>query len=143
MVNIGGMSGINLLITDDDADDRMLIKDALNDNNWEGNHYYFNNGEELMTYLKNRIIDQPSLIFLDLNMPKKNGWETLKEIKSSDNLKHIPVLIFTTSSAKEDVIESYNFGSNTFFTKPSLYNDLVETIGKIKNYWSSKSALIP
>ncbi len=142
MANIGEMPAINLLITDDDADDRMLIKDALNDNNWGGNHYFFNNGEELMTYLNNRIIDQPSLIFLDLNMPKKNGWETLKEIKSNEALKHIPVLIFTTSSAKEDVIESYNFGSNTFFTKPSLYNDLVDTIEKIKNYWHSKAAII-
>jgi len=130
---------ICLLITDDDLDDQLLMQNAIEENDWCGNHQYFNDGEELLQFLKNKKPNQPTLILLDLNMPRKNGWETLTEIQNDELLKHIPVLIFTTSNIQADIEKAYQIGSNTYFTKPDLYSDLVDTIRSIKDYWGSNA----
>jgi DNA-binding response OmpR family regulator len=77
----------------------------------------------------------PDLILLDLNMPKKDGIESLKEIKSNKKLKCIPVIVLTTSSAEEDIIKTYNLGVNSFITKPVTFEGLVKVIKEIDNYW--------
>tara|TARA_R110002049_G_scaffold64747_6_gene170498 strand:+ start:2716 stop:3150 length:435 start_codon:yes stop_codon:yes gene_type:complete len=130
---------IRLLIADDDLDDQLLIQDALKENDWTGNHLYFKNGEELLNHLKSQPPAEPTMIILDLNMPKKNGWETLTEIKNNNNLQHIPVLFLTTSNSERDIIKSYQLGGNTFFTKPAHFGELTAIVKSIKEYWATRA----
>ncbi|MEM9856023.1 MAG: response regulator [Bacteroidota bacterium] len=130
-----------LMIAEDDLDDRLLLKDALEENNFSSSDTQFaGNGEELITLLS--TADQlPDLIMLDLNMPKKDGREALKEIRGNREWKHIPIIIFTTSNDEKDIKYSYREGGNTFITKPARFSDLVDTLGTLKTYWFEKAAL--
>ncbi|MGZ3703112.1 MAG: response regulator, partial [Bdellovibrionota bacterium] len=116
---------ISILVADDDADDRLMIRDALTENRLANGLNFVTDGEELMDYLlrKGKYSDptnspRPGLILLDLNMPRKDGREALKEIKANPNLRGIPVVVLTTSKAEEDVYRTYNLGVNSFITKP-------------------------
>jgi CheY-like chemotaxis protein len=131
-----------LLIADDDEEDRMLIKDALDESRLRNDIHFVENGEELMDYLrhKGKYADKdkyplPGLILLDLNMPKKDGREVLKEMKADPNLKYLPVVILTTSKAEEDIIKTYDLGVNSFITKPVTFQSLVDTMKTLSNYW--------
>lgn len=133
---------IIILMADDDADDRMLTKDALQESRVLNELRFVEDGEELMEYLtrKGKYSDpsqspRPGLILLDLNMPKKDGREALKEIKSDPNLRRIPVVIMTTSKAEEDVFRSYDFGASSFITKPVTFDRLVELMRTLGEYW--------
>tara|TARA_Y100001949_G_C15960054_1_gene318818 strand:+ start:958 stop:1395 length:438 start_codon:yes stop_codon:yes gene_type:complete len=139
------MSKINysILIAEDDFDDRLLIQDAFEANGiGTGVTQYAENGDELMTMLSNRQ-EPPTLIFMDLNMPKMDGREAIKAIKSDPQFKQIPVIVFTTSASEDDIQSSYLQGVNTYFTKPTMFKDLVEMISVIKTYWLEKAALTP
>lgn len=99
-------------------------------------------GEELMRYLRHggefsqgKQTPEPSLVLLDLNMPKMDGREALREIKADPMLRHIPVVVLTTSRAEEDVIRSYKFGVNSFITKPLTFQGLVEAMKALGRYW--------
>ncbi len=105
-------------------------------------------GEELLRYLRGRgefkgavRPAEPSLILLDLNMPKMDGREALREIKSDPVLHHIPVVVLTTSRAEEDVLRSYEFGVNSFITKPLTFPGLVEAMKALGRYWFEVVAL--
>ena len=105
-------------------------------------------GEELMRYLRHggefsrsKEAPEPSLILLDLNMPKMDGREALREIKSDPVLHHIPVVVLTTSRAEEDVVRSYDFGVNSFITKPLTFVALVEAMKALGRYWFEVVAL--
>ena len=133
---------IVILMADDDADDRMLTRDALEESRVLNELRFVEDGEELMEYLtrKGKYADakespRPGLILLDLNMPKKDGLEALKEIKSDPNLRRIPVVIMTTSKAEEDVFRSYDFGASSFITKPVTFDRLVELMRTLGEYW--------
>ena len=133
---------IVILMADDDADDRMLTRDALEESRVLNELRFVEDGEELMDYLhrKGKYADpesspKPGLILLDLNMPKKDGREALKEIKSDPNLRRIPVVIMTTSKAEEDIYRSYDFGASSFITKPVTFDRLVELMRVIGEYW--------
>lgn len=133
---------IIILMADDDADDRMLTKDALQESRVLNELRFVEDGEELMEYLTRRgkysdpsESPRPGLILLDLNMPKKDGREALKEIKSDPNLRRIPVVIMTTSKAEEDVFRSYDFGASSFITKPVTFDRLVELMRTLGEYW--------
>lgn len=133
---------IVILMADDDADDRMLTRDALEESRVLNELRFVEDGEELMDYLhrKGKYSDpesspKPGLILLDLNMPKKDGREALKEIKSDPNLRRIPVVIMTTSKAEEDVFRSYDFGASSFITKPVTFDRLVDLMKAIGEYW--------
>ena len=135
---------IVILMADDDADDRMLTKDALGESRVLNEIRFVEDGEELMEYLhrKGKYADpesspKPGLILLDLNMPKKDGREALKEIKSDPNLRRIPVVIMTTSKAEEDIFRSYDFGASSFITKPVTFDRLVEIVRTLGDYWFS------
>jgi two-component system response regulator len=136
-----------ILIADDDADDRMMIKEALEENNFSHDMRFVQDGEELLDYLHQRgkylteKVLRPSLIILDLNMPKVDGREALSHIKSNDKLKRIPVIVLTTSRAEEDIVRTYDLGVNSFICKPVHYNDLVIVAREIGNYWFSTVAL--
>ena len=130
------------MIADDDAEDRMLVKEALDESRLTNQMQFVENGEELMDYLHNRnkYADKdkyptPGLILLDLNMPKKDGREALKEIKSDEHLKVIPVVVLTTSKAEEDVLRTYNLGVSSFITKPVTFASLVDVMKTLSKYW--------
>ncbi len=132
---------ICIVMADDDPDDRMLAKEALEQNNLKNPVYFVEDGEELMDFLRREgkynetNAPRPGLILLDLNMPKKDGREALAEIKKDSKLKSIPVVILTTSQAEEDIIKTYDLGVNSFITKPVNFTDLVEVIARLGKYW--------
>jgi len=150
MINNESHKHVNtILMADDDADDRLLVQEALIDAEFpEENLAFVENGEELMNYLRGRgqysepnKAPLPDLILLDLNMPKKDGREALKEIKSDPNLRQIPVVVLTTSTLSEDVKVSYELGANTYISKPVSFDDLVSVMQTIKHYWSDIACL--
>ncbi|WP_299762314.1 response regulator [uncultured Pontibacter sp.] len=133
---------IIILVADDDAEDRMLVKDALEESRLKNNIHFVENGEELMDYLHHRgkYANQsehptPGLILLDLNMPKKDGREALKEIKADERLRLIPVVVLTTSKAEEDILRTYNLGVSSFITKPVTFASLVDVMKTLSKYW--------
>ncbi len=141
MTKVNG-NPIVILMADDDADDRMLTRDALEESRVLNDLRFVEDGEELMEYLTRKgkyasVEDspRPGLILLDLNMPKKDGREALKEIKADPNLRRIPVVIMTTSKAEEDVFRSYDFGASSFITKPVTFDRLVELMRTLGEYW--------
>lgn len=129
-----------ILIVDDDMDDREIMRDAfisIPDNDHE--YVFIENGEKLIEYLQQcDATTFPSLIILDLNMPGKDGREALKEIKSHEEYRVVPVIVFTTSSSQRDKLTSYNLGANCFITKPDTFNKLVEFAGSVNNLWLSQ-----
>ena len=135
-------NSINILLADDDAEDRMLARDALEENRLANNLDCVEDGEDLLDYLHRRgkyteLVEKPlpGLILLDLNMPKKDGREALQEIKADPDLKRIPVVVLTTSKAEEDVLKTYDLGVSGFITKPVSFDGLVETMKALAKYW--------
>lgn len=133
---------ITILIADDDPEDRQMTKEAFEENNLINDLRFVCDGEELMDYLlrRSQFIDplnspRPGLILLDLNMPRKDGREALKEIKSHPDLKGIPLIILTTSKTEEDIIRSYDLGVNCFISKPVSFSELIAVTKTIGKYW--------
>lgn len=137
MVNLG--QPIIILMADDDADDRMLAKEALEESRVLNELHFVEDGEELIEFLKQRgryaDAPRPGLILLDLNMPRKDGREALKEIKADSELRRIPVVVMTTSKAEEDIFRSYDLGASSFITKPVTFDRLVELMRTLGQYW--------
>lgn len=131
---------VTILLADDDPDDRLLVREAFEENHLLNVVDTVEDGEELMDYLYRRgkfteIAARPSLILLDLNMPRKSGLEALREIKEDPKLRRLPVVILTTSKAEEDIIRSYDLGVNSFIVKPVTFEALVELIKDLDKYW--------
>lgn len=130
-----------ILMADDDDDDFLLTKKALKASKLLNTLVRVSDGEELMDYLlkKGEYEDKetlrPGIILLDLNMPRKDGREALAEIKAQDDLKNIPVVVFTTSKAEEDVFRTYQLGVSSFITKPVTFNNLLEVMSSLGRYW--------
>jgi len=129
-------------MADDDEDDRLMTKEALEESRVANDIRFVTNGEELLDYLYRRgeysdpeKSPRPGLILLDLNMPKKDGREALREIKADPDLRQIPVVILTTSKDEEDIIRSYDLGVNSFITKPVSFEGLVFVINTLAQYW--------
>ncbi len=133
---------ITILLADDDADDRLMAKEALEESRLNNPLDMVEDGEQLLDYLRRvgnftHLTNKPlpGLILLDLNMPRMDGREALKEIKSDSELCRIPIIILTTSKAEEDVFRTYNLGVNSFITKPVSFNSLVDLMKTIGKYW--------
>ena len=131
-----------ILMADDDAEDCMLVREALQDAGGTCDVRFVRDGEELFDYLRHegeyaegRDVPYPDLILLDLKMPRKDGRGVLRELKSDHRLRRIPVIAMTTSSASDDVEASYEIGANSFVTKPTTYRDLVAVLEMICKYW--------
>ncbi|WP_184173572.1 response regulator [Rhabdobacter roseus] len=130
-------------MADDDADDRFLVQAAFEDNNIPYNVLFFEDGEQLLTHLKNKMNEvAPSFILLDLNMPKRDGRDVLKVLKADSRLRSIPIIIFSTSKAPDDVDSSYRLGANSYVVKPTSYEHLKDVILKISDFWLN-TALTP
>ncbi len=131
-----------IIMAEDDEDDRMMIREALKDAGVHVTVHCVENGEELLAFLQKRVTDganreksPPAFILLDLNMPKLDGRKTLRMIRQSEHLKKIPIIVFTTSSAHEDIAQSYESGANSFILKPSSYVSMVDIMKTLKSYW--------
>jgi CheY-like chemotaxis protein len=138
----GRQTSVKILLADDDEDDCMLAREALAESRLSTELHVVKDGEELMDYLYHRgryvfpnSSPRPGLILLDLNMPKKDGREALKEIKNDPELRKIPVIILTTSKAEEDIHHTYDLGANSFIIKPTSFPSLVEVMRMIGKYW--------
>jgi len=134
--------GITILLAEDDADDRLLVKEALAEGRVLNELRSVEDGEELLDYLRRRgryadpeESPRPGLVLLDLNMPRKDGREALREIKGDPDLKRIPIVVMTTSKAEEDVLRSYDLGANSYITKPVTFERLVELMKVLGRYW--------
>ncbi|MDE3066152.1 MAG: response regulator [Verrucomicrobiota bacterium] len=141
---------ITILLADDDPDDRKLTLDAFAENRLANSLDCVQDGEELMDYLHRRgkyaglkHAPLPGLILLDLNMPRKDGREALKEIKAHPELRRIPVVVLTTSKAEEDILRSYDLGVNSYVTKPVTFKSLVELVKVLGRYWFEVVELPP
>jgi CheY-like chemotaxis protein len=148
MGNRDGAEPVRILLAEDDDDDFYLTERALKEYRLRNEISRVKDGEELLRYLRGRgefkgavRPAEPSLILLDLNMPKMDGREALREIKSDPVLHHIPVVVLTTSRAEEDVLRSYEFGVNSFITKPLTFPGLVEAMKALGRYWFEVVAL--
>jgi CheY-like chemotaxis protein len=133
---------ITLLMAEDDEEDRLLTKDALMHSRVANNVRFVEDGEELMDYLYQRgkyagpnHAPRPGLILLDLNMPRKDGREALREIKADPDLRAIPVIVLTTSKAEEDIVRSYDLGASGFISKPVTFEGLVDVMKTLGRYW--------
>lgn len=131
-----------LLVADDDEDDREMTREALEENFVLNEIRFVADGVELTDYLhrRGRYADpasspRPGLILLDLNMPRKDGREALREIKGNPELRSIPIIVLTTSRAEEDIVKSYDLGVNCFITKPVTFRDFIEVTQSLGRYW--------
>lgn len=128
-------SKFKILIVDDDADDREIVRDAFDTLQNDYEYVFLENGDRLLEHLTTTEGLASTLILLDLNMPGKDGRESLKEIKSDRRFSHIPTIIFTTSSSPRDKQMSYELGANCFITKPDTFNKLSELAAYISRLW--------
>lgn len=133
---------ITILMADDDPDDRLMAQEAFAECRLDNELRFVGDGEELMDYLCRRghfaddkAYPMPGLVLLDLNMPRKDGREALREMKTDPVLRSIPVVILTTSRAEEDVARSYLDGVNSFITKPVTFTALVDVVRTLGRYW--------
>lgn len=133
---------ISILIAEDDADDRLLIEDALHDARLANDLYFVEDGEQLMDFLycrgqyaDRKAAEEPGIILLDLNMPRKSGREALEEIKADGKLRHIPIVVLTTSKAEEDILRTYDLGVSGFIVKPVSFDAFVDAMKVVGKYW--------
>jgi CheY-like chemotaxis protein len=131
-----------ILMADDDEDDRLMAKEAFAEVKLLNDFHTVEDGEELMDYLlrRGKYVDprfspRPGIILLDLNMPKKDGREALREIKADPSLRHIPIVVLTTSKAEEDILRSYDLGVNSFIIKPVTFDQLIDIMKTLTKYW--------
>jgi len=133
---------IRILLAEDDPDDRLLTRRALQKSRIANTISMVEDGEELMEYLRHEgeytdpeDAPRPGLILLDLNMPRMDGREALKKIKSDPELRRIPVIVLTTSEAEQDILQSYDLGVNAFVTKPVTFDELADAIQALGDFW--------
>ena len=125
-----------ILLVEDDTVDQDSVRRAFKDLHVANELIIVGNGEEALNYLNNQANDEIGLILLDLNMPRMNGIEFLKEIKNNISLKQIPVVVLTTSNEENDRIESFKLSIAGYMVKPVQYLNFVEVIKSINWYWT-------
>lgn len=136
----------HIVVCEDDADDRFLLKTAFEESGYSGEIKFVENGVDLLHHLK-EISDRkrneifPKFILLDLNMPKKDGRETLKELKENKFYRKIPVIIFTTTKNENEISRCYDLGANSYVVKPLVFDEMIKTIGTLHKYWLKVSAV--
>ncbi len=137
-----------LLMADDDEDDCLLVSAAVREVFKSENFQCLPDGDELLDYLLRRgtyadpeRFPAPDLILLDLNMPRKNGFDTLKEIKEHPELKAIPIVVFSTSTEPEQIELCYKLGANSYIAKPVTFGDLVQIVKCLAQYWFETTQL--
>jgi len=132
-------SHYTILLVEDDMDDILITKRAMSKANIVCKLIIVNDGEEALKILRgegeNKDTTLPSLILLDLKMPKVNGFEVLKELKKDEKLRVLPVIVFTSSERSEDIELAYRLGCNSYIVKPVKFEDFIKVMEEIKRYW--------
>jgi CheY-like chemotaxis protein len=130
---------VEILLVEDNEGDVGLIEEVLEEAKIRNILYVAKDGEEAMLYLngggKFSGFPRPDIILLDLNLPKKDGREVLKEIKQDSNLKNIPVVVLTTSGAEKDILRAYDLHANAYITKPIDFDQFIKVVESIGNFW--------
>lgn len=133
-----------ILMAEDDPDDRVLLEEAFKDIPFPVDLRFVEDGEDLMSYLHRRghyadaaLFPRPTIILLDLNMPRKDGRQALVEIKTDPDLRQIPVIVWTTSDLDEDIERCREAGADTYLTKPMSYNGLLDTVEDLCRRWGN------
>jgi two-component system response regulator len=138
---------IEVLLVDDNPGDVDLAREGLESGKLKPHLSVAENGVEALAFLRREGryagAPRPDLILLDLNLPVKDGRETLREIKEDDDLKDIPVVVLTTSSKDEDVLNSYRLHANCFITKPLLFDQFIKVVQGIEEFWFTTVTLPP
>jgi CheY-like chemotaxis protein len=147
MANHRLVKPIEILLVEDNPGDADLAREALEESKFNNDLHVVDDGEKAMAFLRREGVyanaPRPGLILLDLNLPRKDGREVLAEIKADDDLKRIPVVILTTSSAEKDVLKSYDLHANCFITKPIDLNQFLNVVKAIEDFWLSIVVLPP
>ena len=124
-------SPLHILLADDDEDDRLIFRDALNEVKVKTKVTMVNDGVQLMEYLQETEEELPNIVFLDLNMPRKGGIECLKEIRSDAKLKDLSIAIYSTSASEQDIEDTFIKGANIYIKKPNDFSTLVKVLGEV------------
>lgn len=127
-----------ILIGEDDADDRFLLQAAFEENGFTDRLQFVENGVELLQFLREQATTGtafPRFVLLDLNMPKKDGREVLRELKSDPAFSAIPVIIFSTTNNEQEMRRCYELGANSYITKPNSFDSLLRTVSALRGYW--------
>lgn len=137
MITIG--KPVEILLVEDNKGDVGLVEEVFEESKIRNNLHVTEDGEEAMLYLhgegKFSGSSRPDLILLDLNLPKKDGREVLREVKEDSNLKNIPIVVLTTSNDEKDILEAYDLHANAYVTKPLDFNQFIMVIKSIANFW--------
>lgn len=130
---------LSILVAEDDADDRILLADAFVESGVPVELDFVSDGVELLDRLGELAMEPgmslPDLLLLDLNMPRMDGREALRSIREQDGLRHLPVIILTTSKAELDIRVSYQLGANSYVTKPRRFDELTAVLRSLERYW--------
>lgn len=139
-----------IVMADDDADDCALVRDAFRDANVDGHLECVGDGEQLLAYLRACAARRaqapdadPAFVLLDLNMPNKDGRQALAEIRADPALRHLPVVVYSTSGHPRDVLGSYQAGANSYIVKPSSYGEIARLARELADYWLTTVRLPP
>ena len=122
---------LHILLADDDEDDRLIFKDAINEVKVKTKITMVNDGVQLMEYLQETEDDLPHIVFLDLNMPRKGGIECLKEIRNDPRLKDLSIAIYSTSASEDDIEDTFIKGANIYIKKPNDFTTLVKVLSEV------------
>jgi CheY-like chemotaxis protein len=136
---------IDILLVDDNDDDVFMIEQVFEDAKLITIIHHVENGEEALNYLRMegdfKDAKTPGLIFLDISMPIKGGFDVLKELKEDENLRHIPVIMLTSSKRDEDILTSYGLGASSYIRKPMDFSDFSKIMKNFEIYWSLVSKI--
>lgn len=136
---------LEILLVEDNPGDVRLIREAFRDSPSVGSFQVTVDGEAAIDYLskvgENGLNTRPDMIFLDLNLPKKNGLEVLEEIKSNPMLRSIPIVVLTTSNSEEHIYRSYNLNANCYITKPVEFDEFMNVVKVIETFWFNTARL--
>ena len=140
-------SPVEILLVEDNPGDMRLTQEALKEGKVYNNLHWAKDGVEALEFLRREgahaTAPRPDIILLDLNLPKKDGREVLHEIKRDDQLKHIPVVVLTTSKAEEDVVRSYELHANCYVTKQVDLDKFIAVVQSIDRFWLTVVTLPP
>lgn len=125
------MEAMHIILTDDDVDDRLFFKEAMDEIKIKTVVSFLNDGIQLIDYLNKPGVRLPNVVFLDLNMPLKNGMECLKEIRMNSHLNDLAVVIYSTSSSEQDIEDAFVHGANIYIKKPNDFSELKSTLAQV------------
>jgi two-component system response regulator len=142
------MEEMFILIAEDDADDRFLLQTAFEENGFSDRLQFVDNGVEILEYLHgipqnaDGSLTLPRFILLDLNMPKKDGREVLRELKSNESLAEIPVIIFSTTNNEHEMRRCYELGAHSYITKPNSFDNLLKIVSNLRSFWVDPDGVV-